>query len=123
MTVLPFSVYCGILPGGWFFNGSAYTQPNGGHVQAKYSYKTSSGPSIVIDEGGDASKFTAVTPGASLGSASFGGLTGTMYAVSGGGFVLLVAPGTSHAYQAVGTGVTQATFVSISADLMKVAKS
>jgi hypothetical protein len=122
-NALPFSVYCGIVPGGWFFNGSLYTQPNGGHLGAKYSYKTTGGPSIQIDEGGDATKFTSVTPGATLGSAIFGDLPGTLYAGSSGGFVLLVAPGTSHAYQAVGTGVTQATFVNIAVALMKVAKS
>jgi hypothetical protein len=123
VTALPFSVYCGIVPGGWFFNGSVFTQPNGGHLQAKYSYKTTSGPSIVIDEGGDASKFTSVSLGGSLGSASFGGLVGTIYAGSSGGFVLQVAPGTSHAYQAVGTGVTQATFVSVAAKLMQIART
>ena len=120
---LPFSVYCGVVPGGWFFNGSTYTQPNGGHLGAKYSYKTTSGPSIQIDEGGDASKFTSVTPGATLGSAIFGDLPGTLYAGSSGGFVLQVAPGTARAYQAVGTGVTKATFVNIVDALMKVAKS
>jgi len=121
-TVLPFSVYCGVVPGGWFFNGSVYTQPNRGHLGAKYSYKTTSGPSVVIDEGGDASKFTTVTLGATLGSAIFGDLPGTLYAGASGGFVLQVAPGTARAYQAIGTGVTQATFVSIADGLMKVAK-
>ena len=87
------------------------------------SFKTTSGPSIQIDEGGDASKFTSATPGAVLGQAIFGDLPGTLYAGSSGGFVLQVAPGTSHAYQAVGTGVTQATFVSVVDNLMKVAKS
>jgi hypothetical protein len=118
---LPFDVYCGILPGGWFFNGSAWTGANHGHLMAKYSYKSGSGPSVVIDEGGDASKFTPVTPGATIGTANFGDLSGTLSSASGGGYVLQVAPGTTHAYQAVGTGVTQATFVNIVGAVMKVA--
>jgi hypothetical protein len=121
--VLPFTVYCGILPGGWFFNGSVYTQPNHGHLGAKYSYNTGSGPSIQLDEGGDASKFTSVTTGSLLGSAYFGDLTGTLYAVASGGFVLQVAPGTTHAYQAIGTGVSRTTFVNVVGALMKVAKA
>jgi hypothetical protein len=112
-----FAVYCGVVPSPWYFNGasSAYGPP--GKVTA--DYKTTGGADITLSEG----TFTASAHGASLGSASFGDQTGTLYAGTSGGFVLLVAPGTSHAYQAVGTGVTQAVFVSISAAVIKVAKS
>jgi hypothetical protein len=114
---LPFTVYCGVVPNPFFFSAASYTQPSGGHLQA--TYKTTGGAQVVFDEG----VFGASAHGASLGSASFGDLSGTLYAGSTSGFVLLVAPGTSHAYQAVGTGMTQASFTNMAAALIKVPKS
>ena len=112
---LTFTVYCGVTPAPWFFNGGSYTQPSGGHVQA--SYKTITGGLITIDEG----SFTAAAHGASLVSASFGDQSGTLYAGSSSGFVLIVTG--AHAYQAVGTGLSQSAFTSITAALVKVPKS
>jgi hypothetical protein len=112
---LTFTVYCGVTPKPWIFNGGSYTQPAGGHVQA--SYKTITGALITIDEG----FFTAAAHGASLGSASFGDQSGTLYAGSTSGFVLVVTG--AHSYQAVGTGVSQAVFSSVTAALIKVPKS
>ena len=114
---VPFAVYCGVVPSPWYFNGASSTYGNTGKLTS--DYKTTGGADITLSEG----TFAASGHGASLGSAHFGDLTGTLYAGSSGGFVLIVAPGTNHAYQAVGTGMTQAAFVSISAALMKVAKS
>lgn len=114
---VPFAVYCGVVPNPWYFNGAGSSYGNTGKVTS--DYKTTGGADISLSEG----TFTASGHGASLGSANFGDLTGTLYAGTSGGYVLLVAPGTNHAYQAVGTGVTQAAFVSICAALMKVAKS
>ena len=112
---LTFTVYCGVTPKPWFFNGGSYTQPAGGHVQA--SYKTTTGALITIDEG----SFTVAAHGASLGSASFGDQSGTLYAGSTSGFVLVVTG--AHSYQAVGTGLSQSAFTSITAALIKVPKS
>jgi hypothetical protein len=84
-------------------------------VQA--SYQTTTGAWITIDEG----SFTAAAHGASLGSASFGGQSGTLYAGSSSGFVLIVTG--VHPYQAVGTGLTKASFTGITAALIKVPKS
>ena len=114
---VPFAVYCGVVPSPWYFNGASSAYGNTGKVTS--DYKTTGGADITISEG----TFTASAHGASLGSASFGDQAGTLYAGTSGGFVLLVAPGTNHSYQAVGTGLTQATFVSIAAGMMKVAKS
>jgi hypothetical protein len=112
---LTFTVYCGVTPKSWIFNGGSYTQPAGGHVHA--SYKTITGALITIDEG----SFTAAAHGASLGSASFGDQKGTLYAGSTSGFVLVVTG--AHSYQALGTGLSQAAFTSITAALIKVPKS
>jgi hypothetical protein len=60
----------------------------------------------------------------SLGPAKFGGLDGTLYSLTGGGFVISVSPGTAKSYLAIGTGgVTQATFVNTVKALVKVPKA
>jgi hypothetical protein len=114
----PFTVYCGVVSNPWYFNLGNSTYGKTGAVTAEY--KTTGGARIVLSEGTIA---TLATHGASLGSASFGDLSGTLYADSGSGLVLVVAPGTAHAYQAVGTGVAQAAFTGITAALIKVPKS
>jgi hypothetical protein len=103
------------VPKPWFFTGATYTQPSGGHLQATYG--TTTGGKITVDEG----TFTAAAHGASLGSASFGDQSGTLYAGSSSGFVLIVTG--AHPYQAVGTGLTQAAFTNITAALIKVPKA
>ena len=112
-----FAVYCGVVPNPWYFNGATSTYGKTGLVTA--GYQTTTGLKIAISEG----TFTAIGHGSSLGSASFGDLGGTLYAGTSSGFVLLVNPGTSKAYQAVGTGVTQATFTKLVAALIKVPKA
>jgi len=112
-----FTVYCGVVPNPWYFNLASSTYGKTGHVSAEY--RTTGGARIVLDEG----TLTVATHGASLGSAKFGDLSGTLYADSGSGLVLVVAPGTAQAYQAVGTGVTQAAFTSITGALIKVPKA
>jgi hypothetical protein len=114
---VPFAIYCGVTPSPWYFNGASSAYGATGKLTS--DYKTSGGADFALSEG----TFGAAAHGASIGSASFGDQSGTLYAGTSGGFVLLVAPGTSHAYQAVGSGLTQAVFVSLSAALMKVAKS
>jgi hypothetical protein len=110
----PFTVYCGVVPGPYPFVTANSTFGNTGLLTA--SYQTTGGGRIDVSEG----TFTAAAHTGSLGSAKFGDLSGSLYS-TGSGFVIYVAG--THAYQAVGTGVTQATFVSLVAAMAKVAKS
>ncbi len=112
-----FTVYCGVVPNPWYFSGASSTYGKTGLVTA--TYQTTTGFKIAISEG----TFTAIDHGSSISTASFGDLSGQLYAGTSSGFVLLVNPGTSKAYQAVGTGVSQATFTKLAAALIKVPKS
>jgi hypothetical protein len=119
----PYAVYCAVVPGPWFFSSANSTYGKSGVVTA--TYQNLSGGKIVIQEG------AFCTSGAStcsphdtvVGSARFGDLSGSLDAISGGGFAIYVNPGTAVAYTATGTNVTQAAFVSIAAALIKVPKS
>jgi hypothetical protein len=115
---LVFTVYCGSMPSGWYFESANDNYNNGGMMYA--SYNGPSGATFSVFEG----KFDPTIHGPSLGSANFGDLGGTLYSAAPAAFALLVNPGTTHAYQAVGSGsITQATFVNLAARMVQVPKS
>ena len=120
---VPFTVYCGVVPGPWYFSAANSTYGKTGTVTA--TYQNLSGANIVIQEGA----FCTSGPSACsqhdavVGSARFGDLTGSLDTLSGGGFAIYVNPGTTAGYTATGTNVTQAAFVSIAAALIKVPRS
>ncbi len=115
---LVFTVYCGSMPSGWYFETANDNYNNGGMMYAEY--KGPSGATFSVFEG----KFDPTIHGPSLGSANFGDLGGTLYSAAPAAFALLVNPGTTHAYQAVASGsITQATFVNLAARMVQVPKS
>lgn len=120
---VPFTVYCGAVPKPWYFVTASSTYGKTGTVTA--TYQNLSGAQIVIQEGAFCtSGSSACSPHDTVvGSAKFGGLAGSLDTLSGGGFAIYVNPGTTAGYTATGTNVTQATFVSIVAALIKVPKS
>jgi hypothetical protein len=120
--VLTFNVYCAKMPAGWTFSGASYEQPNGGFLKA--NYKGPNGATFAISEGAfcTAGVANCSPKDTHIGNAKFGDLSGTLNSLSGA-FVIYVAPGTGKAYSATGKGMTQATFVALSAALAHVQKS
>ena len=121
---LTFQVYCAALPSGWILASGNYTQPSGGVLNV--SYTGPAGATVAIQEGA-----FCITSGIAcsphdkvIGSAKFGDLSGSLDTLGPGlGFAIYVGAGTAHGYTAKGTGVTQATFASIVAAMVKVPKS
>jgi hypothetical protein len=106
------------MPSGWYFETANDNYNKGGWMYA--SYNGPSGATFSVFEG----NFTPTIHGPSLGAANFGDLGGTLYSAAPAAFALLVNPGTTHAYQAVGSGsITQATFVNLAARMVQVPKS
>lgn len=121
---LTFQVYCAALPSGWILTAGNFTQPSGGVLNV--SYKGPAGATVAIQEGAFCiTGAIACSPhDKALGSAKFGDLPGSLDTLGPGpGFVIYVAAGTTRAYTAKGTGLTQAAFVSIVAAMVKVPKS
>jgi hypothetical protein len=120
-----FDVYCGALPTQWYLQATAYTLPNGGTLTIQY--KKVGGGQLDIAEGAYClTGAAACSPHVSvLGTASFGNLPGALdlFSSSPSVFVIYVAPGTGHAYSIKGTGMTQATFVSLATLMARVPKS
>jgi len=120
---MAWDVYCPVLPSGWYLTDGNYEQPNGGKL--KLLFTGPGGATIEVDEGSFClTDMTTCAPSAgNLGSANFGDLSGSLDSLPGGSLGIHVAPGTNRAYTLIGMGVTQDSFVSIAAALVKVAKS
>jgi hypothetical protein len=118
---MKFDVYCAALPAKWYLAGGAYTQPSGGTVTI--TYKKTGGGQLDVSQGAFCSG-SCNTHVATLGSASFGGLSGELdlFSASPDVYVIYVNPGTATAYQIKGSGMTQAVFTSLAATMIKVPK-
>lgn len=119
---LSFGVYCAVLPSSWWLQDTQYTAPNGG--QMTIIYKNNSGGLINVGEGnfcpGLPDCWTATSD---LGAASFGDLSGTLKLRDATPtYAVYVNAGTTHGYQITGKGLSQATFVSFAAAMIKVPK-
>jgi hypothetical protein len=119
---LSFNVYCASLPSTWWLQTTQYQEPSGG--QLTISYKNSKGQTLSIGEGnfcaGAPLCWTSVSD---LGSASFGDMSGSLKLYNNDPqYAVYVSPGTTHGYQIIGKGMTQAQFVAIAAGMVKVPK-
>jgi hypothetical protein len=117
-----FDVYCAVLSPKWWLDSGSYTLPGGGSVLVEY--KNSSGAVLSIAEGNFC--VSSCSPKVStLGSAAFGDRVGELDLISSSPetYAIYVDPGTKLAYQITGYGMTQATFISLAAGLVKVARS
>jgi hypothetical protein len=119
-TNLHFDVYCAVLPSSWWLQSASYVLPAGGYLEAEY--KNSGGADFQIREGGWCPPDKAcIAPGASIGSASFAGLAGTLY-LNITTYTLRVGTYANPAYFMVGSGMSKEQFVAWAAALVKVPK-
>jgi hypothetical protein len=119
--LMKFDVYCASLPAKWYLTAGGYTQPKGGTVTI--TYQKTGGGQLDISEGAFCTG-TCNTHVSTLGSASFGSLSGEfdLLSASPDVYVIYVNPGTATAYSIKGTGVTQADFKNLAAAMVKVPK-
>jgi hypothetical protein len=121
---VPFAVYCGVMPGGWYLGSAQDAYGPTGWVKATYSGP--GGATIAIQEGAFCTSGSSACSAhdSVLGSAHFGDLSGTLDSLGpNAGFALYVGAGTTHGYTATGTSVSQATFVGIVGALIRVPQS
>ncbi len=123
--IVKFTVYCASkLASRWGFSQNplsnwAYNK-SGGYVLLYYVYgKTST--RLEVCEGAYASGNCTGSTG-NIGTAKFATMSGELDSTADG-FAIYVATGTSYAYAIVGHNMSQATFVSIAANMLAVPKS
>jgi hypothetical protein len=117
--VMAWSVYCPVLPGGWFVDKGSYRQANGGHMEI--GYKGSGGRHIELSEGSFCDDADGCVPdGTDAGDAAFGDQTGSLVATADGGWAIVVDKGEQPSWLLVGTGMDETAFRKIAADLIVV---
>jgi hypothetical protein len=106
-STLKWTVYCAVLPSGWFVDSGQYRQAGGGWVQI--SYRGPAGARFELHEGAFcAAEDGCVPPGSDAGDAPFGDQTGTLVALDDGGWAVVVDRGETISWLAVGTGMDEA---------------
>jgi hypothetical protein len=110
------TVYCAVLPAGWFVDSGQYRGSSGGKVEI--SYKGPGGARFELHEGAFCAAADGCVPGGTdAGDASFDGSTGTLVTLDGGGWAVVVDRGNPISWLAVGTGMSQATFQTLAGGL------
>jgi hypothetical protein len=109
-------VYCGVLPPGWSVEAGQYRLADGGRMVI--AYRTRTGGHLELREGRWCTAgVSACSPhDAIIGSARFGDLYGQLETL-GDDLVLYVNPGQAASWTATGSGLDEATFRSLCADL------
>ena len=103
------TVYCAVLPAGWFVDSGQYRGSGGGRVEI--AYKGPGGARFELHEGAFCSAADGCVPaGSDAGDAAFGDRTGTLVTLDGGGWAVVVDRGKSISWLAVGTGMDRASF-------------
>jgi hypothetical protein len=115
-AAVQWTVYCAVLPTGWFVESGQYRGSSGGWVQI--AYKGPGGARLELHEGAFCSAADGcVPPGTDSGDAAFGDRTGTLVNLDSGGWAVVVDRGKSISWLAVGTGISEATFRRLAAAL------
>lgn len=115
-TVLNWTVYCAVLPSGWFVGAGEYRRAGGGRLEI--TYRGPAGARFELHEGAFCTDATGCVPsGTEAGSAPFGDQTGTLIATDDGGWALVVDRDAAISWLAVGTGVSEETFRALTAAL------
>ena len=118
-SALSWTVYCAVLPAGWFVDTGQYRQAGGGWVEI--AYRGPGGARLELHEGAFCAEGDGCVPsGTELGDAPFGDRTGTLVALDDGGFALVVDRGEKTSWLAIGTGMDEAAFRKIAAALAPV---
>jgi hypothetical protein len=118
-AAVKWTVYCAVLPTGWFVDSGTYRSSGGGWLQI--AYKGPGGARLELREGAFCTTPDGCVPaGTDSGSASFGDRSGTLVKVDSGGWAIVVDRGQPISWLAVGTGMDQATFQRIAGALATV---
>ena len=119
-VAVDWTVLCAALPKGWFVGTGTYRLANGGKLIV--SYKGPSGATLELSEGTYCSFPGACVPGGTeAGDAAMGPLTGTLIEIDGGGYAIVVDPGSDQGWLLEAHGVDEATTRDFGAALVEVA--
>lgn len=101
-AAVDWTVYCPVLPSGWFVEAGQYRLAGGGRLAI--TYRGPGGARFTLDEGAWCQDESGCTPsGADSGAAAFGDREGTLVATDTGDFAIAVDAGSKISWQLAGT--------------------
>jgi hypothetical protein len=117
---LSWSVYCAVLPSGWGVLSGSSEYNNGGYVQM--TYEGPGGATLALYEGNICHFMTTgcASAGTDLGAATFGERSGHLYNIAPSTYLFSGDAGTNVVYRADSSGLSEATFRSYLAAMLKV---
>ena len=111
-AALDWNVYCALLPSGWFVDSGEYRQAGGGRLEI--AYRGPGGAHLELHEGAFcADTAGCIPPGTESGDATFGDLAATLIATDDGGWATTTEPNGGMSWLAIGGGVNEEAFRSI----------
>jgi hypothetical protein len=115
---LDWPVYCAALPARWFVSKGSYSLAGAGKLEI--SYKGPNGATLELREGGFCTDGTGCVPeGSDAGEASFGDQAATMVHFEDGRVAAVVGRGDNLSWLAVGGGLTDDAFRSLTSALIR----
>lgn len=118
-TAVAWTVYCPVLPSGWFVASGQYRLAGGGRMEI--GYKGPNGSHLTLREGSFCSAADGCVPsGSEAGDAAFGDLDGTLIAGDDGSWAVVVDAGKKPSWLIEGTGMSKSAFRTIAAKLAAV---
>jgi hypothetical protein len=117
-SAVSWSVYCPVLPAGWFVEGGQYRLAGGGWLEI--AYEGPEGESLALRQGAPCETADCVPSGTDLGPADYGDLAGTLLDLGNGRYAVVVDPGANPSWTLVTDGLAEADARQIAADLAAV---
>ena len=118
-AAVEWTVYCPVLPSGWFVEQGSYRLPAGGRLTI--TYRGPGGAHLTLSEGAWCTDGSGCTPaGANAGPAAFGDREGALVAGDGGRIAIVVDPGAPVSWQLTGDGLDEGTLRMVGAALIAV---
>jgi hypothetical protein len=115
-TAVGWTVYCPVLPAGWFVESGQYRLAGGGRMEI--GYKGPSGAHLTLSEGAFCGDADGCAPaGTENGTAAFGDREGTLVVGDDGSWSVVVDAGEKPSWLIVGTGMDEASLRGIAAKL------
>ena len=118
-AAVTWTVYCPVLPSGWFVEQGQYRLAGGGRLAM--TYRGPGGVRFTLDEGVWCTDGSGCAPaGSDIGSTAFSDRAGTLIATGSGSFAIVVDAGATVSWSLVGEGLDESTVRTFGAALIVV---
>jgi len=113
------TLYCPVLPSGWFVDSGEYRLAGGGRMEI--AYRGPAGSRLEVHEGAFCSAGSSCVPeGSDSGPAPLGPIEGSLVATDEGGWAVAVDAGDPISWLVVGSGLTGEAFTELTAGFVAV---